>query len=154
MSSYSKQIIWSSKLYDSLDNIPESEYIQYCGKQEVNRSGLKNFKFVTINCTASEYCLPSLSNNILFYDYKQYVLIQNHISNQFYCYYKKNNEFKTIKVDSNFVKKLYIDYLKNVKQYEVYNYMLNTDKTIKPKIPSIVPIDDCSVFACLRNFKI
>lgn len=47
---YRKRFTWDTKLYDSLSREPESELIQFCGNSEVNRSGLRSLKFISVNC--------------------------------------------------------------------------------------------------------
>jgi len=51
LTSYRQHFIWNSQIYDSLSKEPESELIQFCGNTEVNRSGLRNLKFMSLgNC--------------------------------------------------------------------------------------------------------
>jgi hypothetical protein len=154
LEAYRKQIIWSSKLYDSLSKAFSSEFIQYCGNKEVNRSGLKNVTFLDqSNCESNSICLKGISNNITFYDYKNYLLITNHISKQQIVYFKETNRAKVVKIDSSLVRSIYVDFLKSTKEYEHYMYMTTVAALFKPRITSLCAFNDSTVLGCLVTYK-
>jgi hypothetical protein len=149
LKAFQKQIIWSGKLYDSFDKQTESEFIQFCDKKEINRSGLRAFKYFYKGCEENTICLTDLSNFLVFKDYKNFLLITNYISNKQYVYYKKYNTQKLISIDSGFVRSIYVDYLKKPSLYEFYKHESAQTPSISPKVRFLFPFDDSTLIGSL-----
>jgi hypothetical protein len=96
-------------------------------------------------------CAAGLANNLMFNDFKDYMLITNAISSQQYVYWKKKQALVPVKIDSNLVKRIYLDYLKDAQAYK--DYMAVAGKAqFKPKIKALCPYDDSTVLGCLVTY--
>lgn len=151
---YRRQIFFSTPLYDSLSRETESELIQFCDNKVINRSGLRNLKFIKGNgCSIDTFCLKDLSNHIIFKDYKDFVLITNYISYKQFIYYKKDKTLKSISIEPEIIKSIYVDFLKKPDLYEYYKFESTQTPSIAPKIKSIFPYDDTTVIAALLTYN-
>jgi hypothetical protein len=150
---YCSQIIWDSKLYDSLSRETESELIQFYDKKEVNRSSLRKLHFIEFKTSPSKSINWSdLSNHLDFYDYKSYMVMDSYISKRKFVYYKDKSELSEIVIDSSWIRSIYVDFLKESEMYKHYLYESKILRSIAPKIMSVCPYDDSTLLAILKTY--
>jgi len=101
----------------------------------------------------SEVCTDHLSNSLIFFDYKNYLLITNHISGQQYVYWKKQQKLQTISIDSTVIRDIYVGYLHNPAQYEEYKLKAAKSANYRPKIKSTCAYDENTVLGCLVTIR-
>ncbi|MES2478332.1 MAG: hypothetical protein V4561_04555 [Bacteroidota bacterium] len=168
LKSYSRQFIWSSPLYDSFSKQLESEFIQTYDGQIFNRSALRNLNFKTLrlesNNNSQIELLPNssasknsnhtdlLPDHLEYRDYKKHTLLDAYISKKKFIFFKDLGEIREVKIDSNWLKRIYFEYLKDTGMYYTYMADIKTMASIKPKITSLCPFDDSTVIAVLRTY--
>lgn len=150
---YASQTIWSGKLYDSLSKQFESEFIQYCGKEEVNRCGLRKWNYFDCNnINSNSICIGGLSNQVIFRDYQSFILFRNYITNNHYIYSKKLKKITPLPIDSNMVRSIYLNYLRDTYMYNTYVKDYKLGLVPSPKIMSLCPLNDSTVLGALVTY--
>jgi hypothetical protein len=97
-------------------------------------------------------CPEKLPSRVGVRDYEHYMLMTNHISNQQLVYWKKTGVLLPVKVDTNMVKSIYLDFLKDEGEYTQYAKLMGRAQ-FRPFIESLCAYDDTTVLGCLVTYK-
>jgi len=102
--------------------------------------------------TSKSLCLEATPNKMNFYDFKHYLLIRNPITMQQYVYWKKEQQLSPVSIDSDLVRSIYLDFLKDTGEYKDYMAVASKGQ-FKPKVVWLCPYDDSSVLGYLLTYR-
>lgn len=140
-------------MYDSLAHEVESELIQFYDKKEINRSALRDVRFVEVSgSNDKKLCLGTMSNHIEFRDYKNFFVVTNQISDKQFAFSKRDGIAKEINVDSNWIRSIYIDHLHDKEMYKHYLYEAKISAALAPKIVSLKPFNDTALMGLVQTY--
>jgi hypothetical protein len=98
-------------------------------------------------------CPEKLPSRVSVHDCEHYMLMTNYISNQQLIYWKKTGVLTPVKVDTNMVKSIYLDFLKDEAEYTQYAKLMGRAQ-FRPHINSLCAYDDTTVLGCLVTYRI
>jgi len=102
--------------------------------------------------TSDSLCLNVQGNGLQFFDHQYYLLIENNLTERRYIYWKDKAKCVPILIDSEWVKTVYVDFLKAPQQYQ--DYMSVADKAqLKPKVASLCAYDDSTVLGSFITYR-